>query len=80
MKWLKNLIKEAIKAAVDEVVEEKSLGKFNNFTLSKDNVNVLYIPVGKLPKSKADEYVHRVVKEFKKANPEYKVAWFALPS
>lgn len=36
------------------------------YSLSKDEVNLIYIPVGKLPKIKAEEYIKDLLQRFKK--------------
>ncbi|MFW6272631.1 MAG: hypothetical protein ACOC2U_02485 [bacterium] len=73
MKWLKKLIKEVL----EEVISER---KFLPQTLSKDDVNIVYVDVGRMPKSKADQYIKDISKRFREANPEYKVMWLTYSS
>ena len=70
-KWFKKIFKEALK-------ELLTSEKFLNKTLSKDDMNVVYIPVGKLPKSKSEEYIKKMSDNFKKNYPEYKILWLAV--
>ena len=72
VKFLKSIIKECLE---DVLVKNPNL--FNK-TLSKENVNVIYVPCGKLPKSRADEYVKQLSDKFKECNPEYKILWIAF--
>lgn len=69
-KWLKKIIAEALK---EVLVDGNYLAK----TLSKEDVNIVYVPTGRLPKSKAEEYVKNLSDKFKKAYPEYKILWLA---
>lgn len=68
MKWLKKLIKEAV---ADAITERKFLPQ----SLSKDDVNIVYVYTGRLPKSKAEEYIKKLSSDFKKNYPEYKIMW-----
>ena len=37
------------------------------FALSKDDVNVVYIPIGRLPKGRAEEYMKSIYEYIKKS-------------
>jgi len=71
MNWLKRLIKCAISESISEL-------KFLPFTLSKEDVNIVYIDVGKMPKSKEEQYINDIGKRFRETNPEYKVLWLPI--
>lgn len=51
---------------------------FNNMVLSKDDVNVIHIPCGKLPRGRAEEYCLSIINRLKNDHPEYKIIFFAL--
>lgn len=70
-KWLKKLIKESIE---ETLTSEKFLPR----VLSKEDVNIVYVPVGRLPKLKAEQYIKDLSKRFKEYNPEYKIFWMAV--
>jgi len=49
---------------------------FENFTLSKTDTNIIYIPIGNMPPRKADEYIQRLSEEL----TDYPVCLVAVPS
>jgi hypothetical protein len=45
--------------------------------LRDDVINVLHVPVGKMPKGKAEEYLHRFIESVKPMTEGYKIIYLA---
>lgn len=49
---------------------------FNNFTLDKNELNVVYIPIGSIPRGRAEQYMQDCLKQFE----GYRVKLIGVPS
>jgi len=71
---LRKFIKDIVKECVQEVTnEEKRTYTLNTQSLLRDTVNVVYVPVGNLTKSKIETYLKEIQAKFDVKNPQYNV-------
>ena len=56
---------------------ENQIFEFAGYTLRKNDMNLVYVPVGKMSKAKSEEYMVRVKDCFVKAG--YRVMLIAVP-
>jgi hypothetical protein len=78
-----NLMEEKFKNQFPEydvflIKVNDNMNMLNNMTLSKDDVNLIYIPMGKLPKQKAEEYLKNIMKKFSEKYSNYKMFYIAI--
>ncbi len=73
MKWLKNIIKNAVKEYIKEDNVRFVEGAIEHVILSKEDVNVLAIDCGRMPIGKAQDHLRKLSSYFKDQHPDYKV-------
>ena len=56
---------------------EKTI-KYQGYTLSKEDLNLVYVPTGKMPRSKANEFLRGIQKRIKELG--YDSLCIAVPS
>jgi hypothetical protein len=73
MKWLNNIIKNALKEYIKENDVKFVDSAIEHVVLSKEDVNVLAIDCGQMPMGKAREYLERLSKQISQMSPDYKI-------
>ncbi len=80
MKWLKNVIKNALREFIKE--DGINLGQLNteHFVLDPDKVNVITVDCGQMPQGKAREYLLNLNKQITDHEHGYKIVLIAKRS
>lgn len=74
MKWLKNVIKGALREFLKETDLDLARRSTEHIVLAKDYPNILTIDCGQMPSGKAYEYLEKVVKVLRQQNPGYNIS------